>query len=169
MTTRDRLASARQSSNLADKPDRLTDVSVLAAAGMVSTGQAVGMALLRLRDSLDARSWPFCLAAVATRTRTLCSRLDPKISEREQHDLAEHILRRWVAPTCPACRGRGYETIIGTPHMSGRPCQRCRGAGVLSIDAGLPSGQKPVAQDVGIWMDERTASAGRKLSRKILP
>ena len=169
MTTRDRLASARQSSNLADKPDRLTDVSVLAAAGMVATGQAVGMALLRLRDSLDAKSWPFCLSATAQRTRAVCSNREQKLTEREQHDLAEHILRRWVAPTCPACSGRRYETIIGTPHMSDRPCQRCRGAGVVSIDAGLPSWQKPVAQDVGRWMDERTASAGGKLSRKILP
>lgn len=167
MTTRDRLASARQSSNLADKPDRLTDVSVLAAAGMVATGQAVGMALLRLRDSLDAKSWPTCLAAVSTRTRTLCSSLDPKISEREQHDLAEHILRRWVAPTCPACSGRRYETIIGTPHMSDRPCQRCRGAGSLSIDAGLPAAQADVARDVAEWMDAQVHCSNGRLGSKM--
>lgn len=168
MTTRDRLASARQSSNLADKPDRLTDVSVLAAAGMVATGQEVGMALLRLRDSLDARSWPFCLSATAQRTRAVCSNREQKLTEREQHDLAEHILRRWVAPTCPACSGRRYETITGTPHMSDRMCPRCSGAGTLSIDSGLPAVQKPVAQDVGEWLDERAFSAGAKLFRKTM-
>lgn len=167
MTTRDRLASARQSSNLADKPDRLTDVSVLAAAGMVATGQAVGMALLRLRDSLDAKSWPFCLSATAQRTRAVCSNREQKLTEREQHDLAEHILRRWVAPTCPACSGRRYETIIGTPHMSDRPCQRCRGAGSLSIDAGLPASQTDVARDVAEWMDAQVHQSNGRLGSKM--
>ena len=134
MTTRDRLASARQSSNLADKPDRLTDVSVLAAAGMVATGQAVGMALLRLRDSLDARSWPFCLAAVATRTRTLCSSLDPKISEREQHDLASTSWQMGGSDV-PACRPPVRDDHRHAAHVR-QAVPEMQGAGV-SIEAGF--------------------------------
>jgi len=167
MTARDRLASARQSSNLADKPDSLTDVSVLAAAGMVATGEAIGMALLRLRDTMDAKAWPFCIAAVSARVRTRCVSADPRPTEREQFDLAERILRAWVSPLCPACSGRGYQTIPGTPHMSDTPCSTCAGTGSLSIDYGLRGAQRVIALDVKEWMDGNAHRAAQKTKGKM--
>lgn len=167
MTARDRLASARQSSNLADVPDKLTDVSVIAAAGMVATGEAVGMALLRLRDTMDASAWPFCLVAVATRVRLQCREQDPKPTERQQHDLAERILSAWVSPICPACSGRRYQTIPGTPHMSDKVCNTCAGAGNLSIDYGLRGAARVVALDVKEWMDRNAHRAGQKTKAKL--
>jgi hypothetical protein len=167
MTARERLASARQSSNLADRPDKLTDVSVLAAAGMVATGEAVGMALLRLRDTMDASVWPFCIAAVVTRVRLQCRAQKPRPTEREQHVLAERILSAWVSPICPACAGRRYQTIPGTPHMSDNVCQTCAGAGNLSIDYGLRGPSRIVALDVKEWMDRNAHRAGQKTKAKL--
>lgn len=167
MTARDRLASARQSSNLADAPDKLTDVSVIAAAGMVATGEAVGMALLRLRDTMDASAWPFCIAAVSARVRIQCKAHDPRPTEREQHDLAERILSAWVSPICPACSGRRYQTIPGTPHMSDKVCHTCAGAGNLSIDYGLRGAVRVIALDVKEWMDRNAHRAGQKTKGKM--
>ena len=167
MTARDRLATARQSSNLSDSPDRLTDVSVLAAAGMVANGQAVGMALLRLRDTLDRHAWPFCLAATAQRVRGAYGGRHDRPSEKDQHDLAEHILRAWVAPTCPSCDGRGHQKIIGTPLMSDDPCPVCNGSGRLPIDYGLKGMDREVAHIVAIWMDRQAHSAAATIHVKL--
>lgn len=167
MTARERLASARQSSNLADTPDKLTDVSVLAAAGMVATGEAVGMALLRLRDTMDASAWPFCVAAVATRVRGEFGGQKDRPAEREQHELAERILRAWVAPTCPSCDGRGHQKIMGTPLMSDDPCPVCNGSGRLSIDYGLKGQSRHVAHAVAIWMDKQAHSANARVHGKL--
>ena len=167
MTARDRLATARISSNLADKADTLTDVSVLAAAGMVASGQAVGMALLRLRDSLDRHAWPFCLAATAQKVRAAYGGTPDRPTEREQHELAERILRAWVAPTCPSCDGRGHQKITGTPIMSDDPCHVCNGSGRLSIDYGLKGASRQVAHAVAIWMDRQAHSAGAGIHAKL--
>lgn len=167
MTIRARMAKARQSSNLADHPDRLTDVSVLAAAGMVATGESVGMALLRLRDSLDRHEWSFCVAAVAARVRHAMREVKDKPSEREQHDLAEHILRAWLLPVCPACQGRRYQTVPGTPYLSDSTCQPCRGTGALPVDFGLNGELRDAARSVAEWMDCNAHRAAEKSRGKV--
>ncbi|WP_341928809.1 hypothetical protein [Methyloversatilis discipulorum] len=167
MTIRARMASARQSSNLADHPDKLTDVSVLAAAGMVATREAVGMALLRLRDSMDRHEWTFCLSAVAARVRYSLRDAKDKPSEREQHDLAELILRSWLLPVCPACQGRRYQTVPGTPYLSDAACHPCRGTGVIPVDHGLQGAARDAARTVAEWMDCNAHRAAEKSRGKV--
>lgn len=167
MTIRARMASARQSSNLADQPDKITDVSVLAAAGMVATSEAVGMALLRLRDSMDRNEWPFCLSAVAVRVRYSLRDVKDKPGEREQHELAERILRAWLLPVCPACQGRRYQTIPGTPYLSDSACQPCRCTGSLSVDFGLDGAMRDAARSVAEWMDCNAHRAAEKSRGKV--
>lgn len=163
MTARDRLASARQSSNLADRPDKLTDVSVLAAAGMVASRNGIGMALLRVRDTGDLREWPYCLAAVSRKVRS--EKL--KMSEREAHDLSEHILRGWVFPSCPSCDGRGYKKIAGAPILEQEPCGVCKGVGRLPIEYGLNAQKSSVARDTAAWLDRCAAQAMSDTARKV--
>lgn len=43
----------------------------------------------------------------------------------------------WLAPNCPACHGRRWEPIPGTPKLSNRSCQACHGTGQRSIPNGL--------------------------------
>lgn len=43
----------------------------------------------------------------------------------------------WLAPNCPACHGRRWEPIPGTPKLSNRSCQVCQGGGQRSIPNGL--------------------------------
>lgn len=167
MTARDRLATARQSSNLTDSPDRLTDVSVLAAAGMVASSNAVGMSLMRLRDTMDRHEWPYCLSATAARARKFFAKRNDKPSEREIHDLSERILRAWVAPTCPVCDGRGHKKIAGTPLMEDEPCGVCHGAGVLPIDYGLAGGVAEASRFVAAWLDKCAADAAHQTRIKV--
>lgn len=167
MTIRARMATARQSSNLADQPDKITDVAVLAAAGMVATGEAVGMSLLRLRDSLDHREWPFCLSAVAARVRHSLRDVKDKPSEREQHDLAERILRAWLSPVCPSCEGRRYQTVPGTPYLSDIACAPCLGTGTRAVDHGLQGSARDAARSVAEWMDCNAHRAAEKSRGKV--
>jgi hypothetical protein len=167
MTIRARMASARQSSNLADQPGKLTDVSVLAAAGMVATGEAIGMSLLRLRDSMDRHEWPFCLSSVAVRVRYSLRDAKDKPGEREQHELAERILRAWLLPVCPSCQGRRYQTMPGTPYLSDAVCQICHGAGILAVDHGLHGVMRDAARSVAEWMDCNAHRAAEKSRGKV--
>ncbi len=43
----------------------------------------------------------------------------------------------WLAPKCPACHGRCWEPIQGTPKLSNRQCRVCGGTGNRSIPNGI--------------------------------
>lgn len=47
----------------------------------------------------------------------------------------------WLAPICPACHGRRWEPIAGTPKLSNRQCQTCNGNGQRSIPNGITGRQ----------------------------
>lgn len=39
------------------------------------------------------------------------------------------VLIWWLDKTCPACQGRKWRVVQGTPSLSGKACGRCRGSG----------------------------------------
>ncbi len=51
------------------------------------------------------------------------------------------VLGWWLNPTCPVCSGRRWEVIPGTPKLSRKPCQTCKGTG----ERGLPGGMEGAA------------------------
>lgn len=43
------------------------------------------------------------------------------------------LLIYWLNPNCGVCSGRKWETIAGTPSLSHKHCQHCKGLGMVKI------------------------------------
>lgn len=67
----------------------------------------------------------------------------------------------WLAPTCPACHGRRWEPIPGTPKLSNRSCQTCQGSGQRSIPNGL------VGRQIVGFFDDCVNSAHASMRAKL--
>lgn len=52
-----------------------------------------------------------------------------RLTDRNVRRVAEGSLLMHLHPTCPHCRGRGYELVPGAPTVSERVCQPCGGNG----------------------------------------
>jgi hypothetical protein len=64
---------------------------------------------------------------------------------------AAEMLAWWLDSTCPVCSGRKRETISGTPSLSHRACQACKGTGVRRI----PHSQNLTRELVEAWKINR--------------
>lgn len=64
---------------------------------------------------------------------------------------AAEMLAWWLDNTCPACNRRKRETVPGTPSLSHRPCQACKGTGVTRI----PHSQNNTRELVEAWKINR--------------
>lgn len=60
---------------------------------------------------------------------------------------AAEMLAWWLDNTCPCCNGRKRETIHGTPSLSHRACQACKGTGTTRI----PHDQNQTRELVEAW------------------
>jgi hypothetical protein len=50
---------------------------------------------------------------------------------------AAEVLNWWLHHVCPACNGRKKEHIPGSPSLSHRDCQVCKGSGMTRVPHGL--------------------------------
>jgi len=129
----ERLAEAQISSNLGDDYLRLADVDYIRASGWAAQSNPEGLMLYRLKYANDHTEYKPALQRMYALAVGKAFRMRLIISHQELTDLAENTLRHWVAPVCPACLGRGYEVIPGTPTLSETECKHCHGQGRLSL------------------------------------
>ena len=126
MGTLDRLATAETSSDL-QHHDRPCDVDVLAAAGMAASHNHAHMSLFRLKYLNDATELDIAkrLFVMWARRAMINRKLDPAKASR----LGVQALTQWISDICQSCNGLKYPVIVGTPTLSDKPCQCCKGTG----------------------------------------
>lgn len=100
--------------------------SVASSRGEIN---AIGAHLTRLQAAASHLGYAQALASI----RALVDRLNVarrwQLTEPQADRVAHNALLLHVSPACPACQGRRYELIPGTPHTSERHCQQCGGTG----------------------------------------
>jgi hypothetical protein len=60
-----------------------------------------------------------------------------KASEISEEAIAEALLH-WLTGVCPACEGRQYRLIPGTPKLDARLCEKCSGIGWTALENAPP-------------------------------
>lgn len=118
----EQLTRAQQSRNLGEAIEGHGDVDWLRASGMVAQRHAVALAVWRLVELRDARSLQESFVGLTA--------LGMRMGLDEPPRVALDVLR-WIAdPVCRHCYGRGYEAVMGTPHLSAIQCGACGGSGL---------------------------------------
>lgn len=137
MGTSDRLASAMASGNLAWDTERVRDVDYIAALGMAGIHHKTASAIYRMLHSGDRASCNAAAVEIVKLIRRMACRQGWSLKPHKFAQLAHETLAFALAPRCPACLGRKYEPMPGSPCLSDRPCQHCRGTGLRRTD-GVP-------------------------------
>jgi len=132
VSTLERLAAAFSASDLTLR-EGACSLDAVIALGVVGASSGKGAsALLRLAFDNDVTAIKAARRATIDKAKHLnaTSRQGWKIARfKELIAISEAALSLYLHPTCPACRGRKFEPIPGTPALSDRACKTCHGSG----------------------------------------
>ena len=125
------LASALVSSDLTVKKEgKRGDVDYLIALGAVGIRLRPGAsAMINVALSHDKASLTEALWFSVSITRHLNQKRGWRLKMKDLKFVAERALRYHIAPACPACEGRKYKRVDGSPSLSASPCPTCHGTG----------------------------------------
>lgn len=125
------LASAFVSSDLTVKKEgKRGDVDYLIALGCAGSKMRPGAsAMINLALSHDKASVSDALRYSIAVTRHLNQKRGWRLKMKELKFVAERALRYHIAPACPACEGRKFKKVDGSPSLSATPCPTCHGTG----------------------------------------
>ena len=116
MTSRERIGSAQQSSDLGEvHTDEIGDVDIIRACGMAGATNGLGLSIWRWRVGRDQRE--------------LRPIFEGLVALGHAHETVIEVLTHMSDDVCHPCEGRGYAVIPGTPMLSDDVCPECRGAG----------------------------------------
>ena len=147
----ERLAEAQISSNLGDDYLRLADVDYIRASGWAAQSNPDGLMLYRLKYANDHSEYKLTLQRAYAMLVERCFKKRMRIKHETMMNIAEKTLRHFVAPICPACLGRGYKVIPGTPTLSDVECPHCSGSGHLSLHKAIGDEY----QELAAWLNSR--------------
>ena len=89
--------------------------------------------LFRLKYANDASEYPEVLAYFKE-IATQHSRRMKWGDDAKARSCAKKVLDYWLADNCPACFGRGYEVMPGSPMLSDTPCPVCQGQKTRNLE-----------------------------------
>jgi hypothetical protein len=120
MMFKERITRAQESKNLGEVPaDEIGDVDLIRAMGMAGASNPLGTEVWRWLYNKDRQS----MLRVA---EALVEMGNPVV-------VVHRVLVHMDSDVCPACLGRGYAVVPGTPMLSDDLCVECRGAGRREI------------------------------------
>lgn len=170
-TVEEAYTSANQSSNLRVVADKRGDADIIIAAGW--SASRIGAALMRLHTEYDGASIAPNETGKATvyllqirlttlpvvwhqieRQAALWGFGEPKL-------LALSVIAHWLDKNCPACTGRKFQLIPGTPSLSCKHCKRCFGSG----ESRTPHGE--AGKKLLVWMDDCVNCAQRSIKGRL--
>lgn len=129
----ERLAGALLARDLSLSSDHRGAVDIVAALGLASRRNDITSRLLRLYVDRTPEAMRGAREAVEGVVRRLDARkrwgLDDESISRVAHLALSHHLK----PACSHCSGRGYRLTPGTPSLSHKTCEHCRGSGSRQI------------------------------------
>lgn len=126
----ERLSTAVNSSDLTMDPDHRTDVDYITALGIAGSRHgSVASPLMRLHISGTNTHLKEAFNSVVSLVKRMASKKNWRLHSHNLTTIALQALSHHVSPTCTYCQGRKFELTEGSPVLSTKPCQHCRGSG----------------------------------------
>ena len=125
----ERLSVAMTSSHLAMKDGRC-DLDFVIALGMAAQERPEISHILHLHLAATPESYRQAERSAVAITRRLDARRNWRMPSKTILWVAKKALKHYICPVCPSCAGRRFETTPGTPMLSDRVCEHCRGTGI---------------------------------------
>lgn len=120
------LMEAMSSHNLAEGiGDNLVDVDWIRAAGMAGQTHSTAIAVWQFAQLGERRALRAAFDGVVAEAVKLGITSDPTFA-------TSRVLEYLASPSCPHCKGRGFELMAGQPVLSDKACSHCDGTGIRS-------------------------------------
>jgi len=135
----ERLSLALYTNNLTmDVNRQRTDYDYVVALG-IATGRngSVAAPLTHLHLHSTQSAYRQAHEAVVDLVKRVGSKKNWRLNAGNTKRVADLALAHHVAPACPVCSGRKWQSIPGTPSTSGAPCTACRGSGRRPVHRNL--------------------------------
>lgn len=117
---KERITRAQESKNLGEVPvNKIGDVDLIRACGLASIANPLGMDVWRWLYNKDKQSMLKVAEALVEQGHAVV--------------VVHRVLVHMDSDVCPACFGRGYKVVAGTPMLSDEACVECKGAGRREI------------------------------------
>ena len=117
---KERMTRAQESKNLGEVPaNEIGDVDLIRAMGMAGVGNPLGTEVWRWLYNKDKQSMIRVAEALVEQGHAVV--------------VVHRVLVHMDSDGCPACFGRGYKVVPGTPMLSDEVCVECRGGGRREI------------------------------------
>ena len=137
----ERYLTASSTSDLSMRDERC-DADVLLAAGYAAAGNVGGqlaLSLWRLQAIGDTGGLAQLIEEstnwIVGRSHRVGRGQLPRINRVAARLTAQLVLMWWMAPTCPACMGRGHPLIPGSMRVDdSRECGECHGTGDRPVE-----------------------------------
>jgi hypothetical protein len=148
-TTEERISTSIVASTLGSREDKLMPVDTLAAVGFAARrADPATLDAVHAYLGLDTGAAADLMMRAELRAHHIAHDMGLVIDGRAIHQAVDAAIARWINPVCPACAGRKYERIKGTPKLSSRMCGPCRGTG-LSL---IPDKDKDLTLSLISWL-----------------
>jgi len=169
MSVAERYCSAVHAQNLRHDLWRKVPIDTVHAVALVGRRHDLAVSLWRVLagDRREIRSTAEHMARLIMRERRKNIRTWPGISLANARVIARTVLSCWLRPACPACSGRGYTLIPGTPTLSDTACEYCGGNGVVNVREHLRNYLGEYTVDPGLWLLGELGSVQNALTKAI--
>lgn len=127
-TVLERLAGAKQSTDLSHKKDRCA-VDYVGALGAAGIERPVGSALLDADLTHDRETVKRAYREAERLAVGLGRRRNWLMTPQKLHHITTEALRLYLAPACPTCKGRKFTGVDTAPAVAWKDCPICKGSG----------------------------------------
>lgn len=152
MSLYEKISSAQGSKDLQETPAEMVgDVDVIRACGMVGVQMPLALSLWRLKYSAAHKEYPTVFDGLLT---IMLSRFH----REDCYRITQMVIKHWLDDVCKPCSGRGMETVPGTPMLSDKECEHCKGKGRIAM---------PEHSDAALWLSDEIARMEREIAKAI--
>lgn len=128
--------------------------NIVGTAGIAGRRERIGHLLWRVLWGGDIGSIPALRGELNEQVAALAKRRRWQAHEQDEApDLADRVLRWYLVQVCYRCKGRRFQQVPGTPHLSASACPVCRGAGRLGLERAVPHGRLERAKQIALILD----------------
>jgi hypothetical protein len=146
---KERMTRAQESKNLGEVPvNEIGDVDLIRAMGMAGASNPLGTEVWRWLYNKDRQSMLKVAEALVEQGHAVV--------------VVHRVLVHMDSDVCPACFGRGYKVVPGTPMLSDEECVECKGAGRREIqgeaEQALVDLIKRLEREIGVALMQKLSS-----------
>ena len=161
-STMEGLSTALTSKNLKLRETR-SALDYVIALGMIGIRNKMAGAIISVHLSGNPTSFKQARMATIELAKRLSAKRGWNLDTKGAYHVAHVAWKMYLMPGCPSCTGRKYQVAEGTPLLTTKPCNKCRGTGLRNYPSKYGDETRDVVQALTDIEEVAVAAIRKKL------